>query len=91
MKNSTNSQFLLVSSIKASEISKAHQVEYAHFQEYCNLFTALEVALHKFKSSISAYKSNKSKRSRLNRILMEEALGMSKILSLHDRGQFAMH
>ena len=91
MKNSTDNQFLQISTIRVSDFSNGHQVEYAQFQEYCNSFTALEVALHKFRTSISAYKSNKSKRSRLNKILMEEALGMSKILSLQDRDQFALH
>lgn len=91
MKNSTNSKFSRLSSINSFDHSVVRLVENAQFRDYCNSFSTLEVALHRFKCSISAYKSNKSKRSTLSRILLEEALLMSEILSLQDRGQFSMH
>jgi hypothetical protein len=90
MKNSTNNQFLQISSVNVSDDSIAHSIEYAQFQDYCNSFTALEAALYKFKGSISAYKTDKSKRRKLYKIMLEEALGMIKIVSNKDQGQLTL-
>lgn len=91
MKNSTNNQFLQISAIEVSGLSEKHLIEYTQFQDYCNSFSALEEAIHKFKSVVSAYKSNRSKRGRFCRKLMEEAMGMNELLSTQNRGQYAIH